>query len=171
MSGQSQLHLDETRLQGLADGSLRGPEGQSARGHCDVCEECAAELEAYTQLARSLDALCDPPPPADFTMQVLLAVDAREAQLEARRHIKLAAIPAGLVAIVAVVGWAFSAGPVQRLDEVIRGFTALRQIYEVAEPVVGAARVPLALGALLCSVVLGLLLRGAIRRTGPVVAR
>ena len=164
-------HLDEARLQQLAEGTLRGPNGLAARAHCDACQECQAELDGYTALARALDGMQDPAPPEDFTLQVLLAVDSRESQLEARRHIKLAAIPAALVAVVAVVGWAFSAGPVQRLDELLRGVTILRGLFEVVSPVVSAARVPLAIAAFLSAAVIGVLLRGALRRGREVASR
>ena len=164
-------HLDDARLQALADGTLRGPEGLAARAHCDLCPECETGLAGYTALACALDSMTDPLPPQDFTLQVLLAVDAREAQLEARRHIKLAAIPAALVAVVAVVGWVFSAGPVQRLDELVRGLTILGGLYEVITPVVVAARLPLAISAFLSAVLVGGLLRGALRRGREVASR
>ena len=167
----SAAHLDEARLQQLAEGSLRGPEGLAARAHCDGCDDCRAGLDSYTALTRALDGMLDPAPPEDFTLQVLLAVDTREAQLEARRHIKLAAIPAALVAVVAVVGWAFSAGPVQRLDELVRGVTILRELLEVVAPVVQAARLPLAVSAFLSAIVIGALLRGALRRGREVASR
>ena len=164
-------HLDEARLQALAEGKLRGPEGLAARDHCDLCPPCQAEVAAYQALLVALDGMIDPAPPPDFTLQVLLAVDAREEQLAARRDIRLAAIPAGLVAVVAVVGWAFSAGPAQRLEELIRGVTILRELYEVIAPVVSAARLPLALAALVSSLVIGALLRGALRRSREVASR
>jgi len=165
------LHLDDARLQGLADGSLRGPEGLAARGHCDLCADCAAEVAAYAALNLSLGALRDPAPPPDFTLQVLLAAEDRERQLEARRHIRLAAIPAGLVAVVAVVGWAVSARPGQRIDQLVQSVTVLREVYEMVGPLVYAARVPLALGAILAVAVIGMLLRGALRRTDEATTR
>ena len=170
-TGPGPLHLDDVRLQGLADGSLRGPEGLAARAHCEVCPDCAAEVLGYQALQVSLDGLRDPAPPPDFTLQVLLAAEAREQQLESRRHIKLAAIPAGLVAVVAMVGWAFSAAPGQRIDQLVQSVTVLRGVYELLGPLVLAARVPLALGALGAAFVIGLLLRGALRRSGEVTTR
>jgi anti-sigma factor RsiW len=176
MSGETQQtgavrHLDDARLQGLADGTLRGPEGLAAREHCEVCPDCAAEVQAYAALAESLSALRDPLPPPDFTLQVLMAAEERERQLESRRHIRLAAIPAGLVAIVAVVGWAVSVRPGQRIEQLVQSVTVLREVYEMVGPVVFAARVPLALGAIAAVCVIGLLLRGALRRGDEAAAR
>src|ERR1700730_5128016 len=95
--GQIQTaHLDDTTLQGLADGSLRGPEGFEAREHCEACAACAAELGA----------------------------------------------PAAL-SIFAVVGWALSAGLVQRVNEILNGVALLRQVADVAAPVVEVARLPI----------------------------
>ena len=79
-------HLTETQLQGLADGTLRGPEGLAAREHCETCAGCDAELSAYGALVRTLSALQDPPPPLDFTASVLAAVEVRETQLSQRRQ-------------------------------------------------------------------------------------
>jgi anti-sigma factor RsiW len=172
MSGaRNQLHLDDARVQGLADGSLRGPEGLAAREHCSLCPACAAELEVYSALGGALAGLSDPPPPPDFTLQVLRAVDVREVQLEARRQIKLAAIPAALVAAVAVVGWVLSGAPVQRLDELVHGVAILRELYDVLSPVVFAARAPLALAAVVSAAAIGALLHGTLRRGVNQVAR
>jgi anti-sigma factor RsiW len=165
------IHLDEARLQGLADGSLRGPEGLAAREHCEFCPGCAAEVEGYRALVATLDALRDPPPPADFTLQVLMAAEERERQLEARRHIRLAAIPAGIVAVVALVGWLFSAAPGQRIEQLVQSVTVLRGVYEMVGPVVLAARVPLALGAIASVAVIGFVLRGTLRRGREVTTR
>src|SRR5207302_1514908 len=63
----SMSHLTDTQLQGLADGTLRGPEGMAAREHCEGCSACDAELSLYTALAGRLSLLQDPLPPADFT--------------------------------------------------------------------------------------------------------
>ena len=165
------LHLDDARLQALADGSLRGPEGLAAREHCDLCADCAAEVQGYAALNVSLADLRDPAPPADFTLQVLLLAEERERQLEARRHIRLAAIPAALVAVIAVVGWAMSARPGQRIDQLVQSVTVLREVYEMVGPLVYAARAPLALGAIGAVVVIGMLLRGALRRGDEATTR
>ena len=91
------VHLTEEQIQGLADGTLRGPEGMDAREHVDACDDCAAELAMYGSLVQRLATLQDPMIPADFTEGVLEAVDHREHALAQRRHTVLAAIPAGLV--------------------------------------------------------------------------
>ena len=159
--GQMQTaHLDDTTLQGLADGSLRGPEGFAAREHCESCAACAAELEAYAALSASLSALVDPALPSDFTVSVLAAATEREEQLAARRQHLLAAIPAAALSIFAVVGWGLSAGLVQRVNEIITGVALVRQVADVAAPVVEAARLPIALGALLlCASIATVLVR------------
>ena len=165
------LHLDDARLQALADGTLRGPEGLAARAHCDLCPDCAAEVQGYAALTLSLSGLRDPAPPPDFTLQVLLLAEEREQKLEARRHIRLAAIPAALVAVVAVVGWVFSVRPGQRIDQLVQSVTVLREVYELVGPLVYAARVPLALGAVCAVAVIGMLLRGALRRADEATTR
>src|SRR5437868_5876117 len=109
-------HLDDAQIQGLADGTLRGPEGMSAREHCDACELCGPELAVYSRLAQRLSLLEDPPVPADFTAQVLAAVDARALAQEQRRHTLFAAIPAALLALAAIFGWAFSIEPAAHVD-------------------------------------------------------
>ena len=50
-------HLTETQLQGLADGTLRGPEGMAAREHCEACAECSKELSLYSALSTRLSEL------------------------------------------------------------------------------------------------------------------
>jgi hypothetical protein len=149
-------HLVEAQIQGLADGTLRGPEGMSAREHCDGCLECGAELSLYSALNGQLATLHDPPPPLDFTASVLSAVAVREAQLTSRRHTLLAAIPAAALAIVAIVGWGFSAN----VDKLVESFALARTIYGVIGPVFAATRVYLGVGAFLfLAVVLTALLR------------
>ena len=44
----AKTHLSEEQIQGLADGTLRGPEGFAAREHCDDCPACASELAAFS---------------------------------------------------------------------------------------------------------------------------
>jgi anti-sigma factor RsiW len=137
-------HLTDTQLQGLADGTLRGPEGMAAREHCEDCGGCGAELALYAALAGKLSALRDPEPPADFTATVLAAAEARETQLVQRRHTLLAALPAAAMAIVAIVGWALSA----QVNRIIDGVMWMRLVVGVLSPVVETVRVPLVLGAL-----------------------
>jgi hypothetical protein len=81
----------------------------------------------------------------DFTAQVLSAVAVREAHLVSRRHTLLAAIPAAAVAIVAIVGWAFSAA--LHVDKILESFALARTIYGVMGPVFAATRVYLGFGA------------------------
>jgi anti-sigma factor RsiW len=140
-------HLDDAALQGLADGTLRGPEGFAAHEHCDACEACARALAGYATLVSSLSALRDPPLPADFTALVLEAASDREALLATRRQHILAAVPAAAVALLALLGWAVSAGPAQRVSDVLASVAFLGQVWSVAVPVAGAAGLPLAAGA------------------------
>jgi anti-sigma factor RsiW len=153
-------HLDDAALQALADGTLRGPEGFAAHEHCDACEACAKALASYAALVGSLSALRDPPLPADFTAHVLEAAGHREAQLAARRQHRLAAVSTAAVALLALLGWAMSAGPAQRVNEVISSVALVRQLWSVALPVAGAARLPLMLGAFaVCAAILMVLAR------------
>jgi anti-sigma factor RsiW len=136
-------HLTDSQLQGLADGTLRGPEGLAAREHCEGCAECGSELTIYSSLSTKLSALKDPLPPADFTATVLAAVEVRETHLASRRHTLLAALPAAALAIFAVVGWAFSL----QIGHVIDDFATARTVIGVMTPVFTAIRVPLGIGA------------------------
>lgn len=138
-------HLTDTQLQGLADGTLRGPVGLAAREHCDGCVECGAELSLYTALTGKLSALTDPLLPADFTATVLAAVQVRETHLVQRRHTLYAALPAAALALFAVVGWGFSAAV--HPGRLIDGITALSTTVSVLTPVLVAIRLPLGIGA------------------------
>lgn len=138
-------HLTDIQLQGLSDGTLRGPEGLSAREHCESCVECGAELQLYSALAGKLSALKDPLPPADFTATVLAAVQVREAQLVQRRHTLYAALPAAALALFAIVGWGLST--MVHVSQLIDGFTAARTVVSVLGPVFAAVRLPLGIGA------------------------
>lgn len=138
-------HLSDIQLQGLSDGTLRGPEGLSAREHCEECVECGAELAVYSALAGKLSALKDPEAPPDFTATVLAAVQVREAQLIQRRHTLFAALPAAALALFAIVGWTLSA--TLHVDQLIGGITALRTVVSVLGPVFVAVRLPLGIGA------------------------
>jgi hypothetical protein len=140
-------HLTEEQIQGLADGTLRGPEGFEAREHCDACAVCDAEVASYAALARRLDALIDPLPPADFTALVLQAAGEREMLLAQRRHTWYAAIPAAAVALFAIVGWALSAAPAVHIDRFLATWTVLRHVLGAAGPVFEAMRLPLGVGA------------------------
>jgi len=167
-------HLDDAQLQGLADGSLRGPEGAVAREHCGGCAECQEAFETYQLLIGRLDALVDPPAPQDFTPQLFELIAAHDEQLAARRHISLAAIPAVLVAAFAMVGWGWSAAPGRHLDALMRDFTLCQQLFSVAEPALNSARLPLAAGALAACLAVGVLLVRALRVPAggdPMVAR
>jgi anti-sigma factor RsiW len=161
-------HLTETQLQGLADGTLRGPEGMSAREHCETCAECGAELSFYSALSARLSALTDPQPPPDFTAAVLATVELREAQRVLKRHTLLAALPAAALAIFAIVGWALSTAPAAHIDALVDGVTVARHAMGVLGPVFNAARLPLGLGAF---VFLAVVLKALSRTLRPAQAR
>lgn len=154
-------HLTDSQLQGLADGTLRGPEGLAAREHCDACAQCGSELAIYGSLSTQLSALEDPLPPADFTATVLAAVEVREAQLASRRHTLLAALPAAALAIFAVVGWMFSL----QIGHVIDDFATARTIIGVMTPVFAAIRLPLGIGAFVVFAVVLIALSRTLRPT------
>ena len=157
------LHLDDSALQQLADGTLRGPEGFAAREHCDACPACAAELDADSALTLQLVAMVDPALPSDFTASVLVAVAQREEHFAARRQHLLAAIPAAALALFAVVGWALSAGLAQRVKQIIASVAVVRQVADVAMPVFDAARLPIATFAFLLCSGIALILQRALR--------
>ena len=157
-------HLTDNQLQSLADGTLRGPEGLSAREHCEGCEQCGAELSLYSALTTRLSALNDPEVPADFTATVLAAVEAREAQLVTRRHTVLAAIPAFALALFAIVGWALNA----QVNHLIDGVSAARTVWVALRPVFEAVRLPLGIGAF---VFLAVVLTALSRTPKPAYAR
>lgn len=160
------VHLTEEQIQGLADGTLRGPEGMDAREHVDSCEDCAAELAMYGSLVQRLTTLQDPMIPADFTEGVLEAVDHREHALAQRRHTVLAAIPAGLVGLFAILGWALSAAPTAHVDRFLEVWTVGRHVVSAAAPVLEAARLPLGLGAFAFAAAILFVLLRALRAGG-----
>jgi anti-sigma factor RsiW len=156
-------HLDDSRLQSLADGTLRGPEGFEAREHCFGCAECGAALRTYELLSTQLSALLDPPVPTDFTSEVMQAVSVREQHLAQRRHTLLAAVPAAALAVFAIVGWALSTAPAVHVDRLLESATLLRHLFAALAPVFEAARLPLGLGAFALSSVLFFLLMRTLR--------
>jgi len=165
------FHLTEEQIQGLADGTLRGPEGFAAREHADGCDECSGELAMYAALVDRLSTLSDPPVPDDFTVEVLDAVDHRERALQQRRHTVLAAIPAGLIGLFAIFGWALSVAPTAHVDRFLEAWTLARHVLAAAAPVVDATRLPLGLGALVFSAaIVALLLRAMRGGTAPTPA-
>jgi anti-sigma factor RsiW len=154
------VHLTEEQIQGLADGTLRGPEGLVARDHVDECSECAAELEMYGALVHRLATLEDPALPPDFTTNVLQAVERREHALTQLRHTSQAAILAAAVGVFAILGWALSAAPGAHVDGFLEAWTVGRHIVGAIVPVLEAARLPIALGAFVfCAAVLFVLVR------------
>lgn len=157
------VHLSEEQIQGLADGTLRGPEGLEAREHVDACTECAAELSMYGALVQRLQTLQDPALPPDFTSNVLVAVEKREHHLLQRRHTLLAAIPAAAVGMIAILGWVLSAAPSVHVDQLLEVWTVGRHVMSAIIPVVEAARLPIALGAFVFCAAILLLLARALR--------
>jgi anti-sigma factor RsiW len=143
----SQVHLTDAQIQGLSDGTLRGPEGLAAREHCDGCTPCGAELSLYDAVNGKLATLVDPLPPPDFTASVLAAVSIRESQLASRRHTLLAAIPAAALAVIAIVGWGFSTAV--HVDKLLENVALARTLFNVVGPVFAATRVYLGVGAFL----------------------
>jgi anti-sigma factor RsiW len=164
-------HLTEEQIQGLADGTLRGPEGMAAREHADTCDECTAELSMYGALVNRLATLQDPMLPPDFTAGVLQAVEHREHSLAQRRHTVLAAIPAAAVGLFAILGWALSAAPTVHVDRFLEVWTLGRHVVSAAAPVLEAARLPLGLGAFVFAAVIVFVLARALRvSTAPAPA-
>ncbi len=165
------VHLSEEEIQGLADGTLRGPEGMDAREHADSCAECGAELSMYGALVHRLATLQDPVLPPDFTSGVLQAMEHREHALAQRRHTVLAAIPAAAVGIFAILGWALSAAPTAHVNGFLEMWTVGRHVVSAAVPVLEAARLPLGLGAFVFAAAILLVLIRALRAgTDPAAA-
>ena len=162
----SPIHLTDAQIQGLADGTLRGPEGLAAREHCDECAGCGGELSLYTALATRLSALRDPAPPPDFTAMVLAQASLREAHHAARRQTVLAAIPAVALAMVAIVGWGLSMAV--DMDKLIESATLLRTVFGVLGPVFAATRLYLGAGAF---IFLAVVLTALSRTLRPLQAR
>lgn len=160
------VHLNEEQIQGLADGTLRGPEGMAAREHADSCAECGAELSMYGALVQRLATLQDPMLPSDFTAGVLEAMEHREHALAQRRHTVLAAIPAAFVGLFAILGWVLSAAPTAHVDRFLEVWTVGRHVVSAAAPVLEAARLPLGLGAFAFATAVLLVLIRALRAGG-----
>ncbi len=160
------VHLTEEQIQGVADGTLRGPEGMAAREHADSCYECTAELAMYAALVQRLSTLEDPALPVDFTTSVLQAVDQREHALAQRRQTVLAAIPAALVGLLAILGWALSAAPGAHIEDFLQVWTVGRHVVAAAAPVLEAAQLPLGLGAFVFSAAVLAVLVRALRAGG-----
>jgi anti-sigma factor RsiW len=144
--------LTETAIQGLADGTLRGPERMLADEHLMICPRCSAELAIYEGLVERLNRLADPPLPPEFTASVMAAVEHQEKVRDDKHRAVLAALPAALIAIAVLIFWAFGLNPTQRIRDVIVGATVAERVGEIALAVLQAVRVPLALGAMACLV-------------------
>lgn len=157
-------HLTDIQLQGLADGTLRGPEGLAAREHCDRCGLCSSELQIYSALCSQLSTLADPQAPADFTAQVLARVHAHEYRLATRRDTLLAAVPAVALAMVAIIG----AGMSIPVGTLLDGLSVARTLFNVIAPVFDAVRLPLGIGAFFF---LAVILTALSRTLKPVHAR
>lgn len=158
------IHLTDSQLQGVADGTLRGPEGLAAREHCEKCGLCSSELQIYSAMCTQLSTLKDPPAPADFTAAVLARVQAHELRLATRRDTLIAAVPACALALVAIVGAAMSI-PVGALLEALN---VARTVVGVVTPVFEAVQLPLGIGAF---VFLAVILTALSRTLRPVQAR
>jgi hypothetical protein len=156
-------HPDDALLQGVADGSLRGPDGMAVRAHCDACPSCAAVRAAYERLLSSLESLRDPAPPRELLSLVLEATDAVDARRAETRQLLWSGVPALLVACLALCGWVSSAQFPACLADWVHTLIALRQILGWTAPVLAAARLPLALGSLAMVVLCGLAMRAAVR--------
>ena len=163
--------LTETAIQGLADGTLRGPARMLADEHLMVCARCSAELAIFEGLVGRLNQLTDPPLPAEFTAGVIAAVQLREHVRDERQRAVLAALPAALIAISVLLFWAFSQGPAERVRDLIVGATVAQRVAEASIAVLTAIRVPLALSALVFLVaMLGLLSRALGKLRGAAAA-
>ncbi len=94
-------------LPGAAGGELDPEQERLVRSHALVCDECARELEDFSQLRGFLRHLPDPAPPPGLAEKVLDFVWKEEARRQVRRGAYVvAASSLGAAFLGAVLGWA-----------------------------------------------------------------
>lgn len=148
-------HLTDDLAQRLADleaGALVGeldPALEGARAHRDACPACAAIVDAYAALADALADLDAPPPPPDFTANVMALIDVRETERRFARRVALGiALGSAVLAAVALTvagGIAWTPALAATGAQLGRLLQALSLAESVLRPVVAALRVQLAL--------------------------
>ena len=181
------VHLTEEQIQGLADGTLRGPEGLVARDHADECSECAAELEMYGALVHRLATLeaqshrryikshlpFDALPVWDTVKYIHVGRDGRELDAGVLEHLvqpvdhpcalsdQRLAIPGQIPQPTDRLG-RHEAGAhiIPRAQQVSQRLQLGRHVFAAVVPVLEVARLPIALGAFVfCAVILFVLAR------------
>ena len=141
-------HLDDARAQAYVDRALG--EGARAAGaaHLDACPGCALLVASYRALATALDDLAAPAPPAGFTAAVMSRVDQAERQRAWDRRLA-AGILAVATGLALAAGTLAGGGVAPALAAAAGGFAhgaaALALAADVARPILGALRLPIAL--------------------------
>lgn len=161
------LHLDDERAQLLVEGLLPAPARTEAEAHLAGCPACRNLVGSYRALAEALGGLPSAEPPAGFTAGVLARIESRERTAAWERRLALAILGAAAAAAAGFLA-AGGQGPWAPTlsgwsSALARTATALRIGADVAGPVLGALRVPI---AALCAVV-GLPLLLALGRLVP----
>lgn len=164
-------HLTDDELQGVAEGTLRGPQRFEALEHCAACEQCGEDLALYTALCERLDGLEDPAVPEDFTVAVLQRADERAELIAQRRQMVLAAIPAAALALFAVIGWVVSMPVGNLVSTAVELVDVAGRVVDVVGPVISAARLQLFLASLAFTAFIAFALFRAVRTTATVPAR
>lgn len=141
-------HLDDARAQGYVDRTLGEAERAACADHLDACPDCALLVASYRALAEALDDLAAPAPPAGFTAAVMARVDLTERQRAWDRRLAagILAVAVGLaLAAAALAGGGVAPALAAAAGGFARGAAALALAADVARPILGALRVPIAL--------------------------
>jgi len=142
------LHLDDERAQRLLEGLLAEAERAEADAHLARCPACRDLVASFRVLAEALDGLPVAEPPAGFTAGVLARIEKRERLAAWERRLALAILATAAAAAAAFLAAGGQGAWAPTLSgwsgAVARTTTALRIGAEVATPVLGALRVPIA---------------------------
>lgn len=161
------LHLDDERAQLLVEGLLPAAALAEAGAHLAGCPACRDLVASYRALAEALGGLPSVEPPAGFTAGVLIRIESRERAAAWERRLALAILGAATAAaatFLAAGGQGSWAPTLSGWSSALaQATTALRIGADVAGPVLGALRVPI---AALCAA-LGLPLLLALGRLVP----
>lgn len=161
------VHLDDLSAQQYLDGDLAGAGRADAAAHLAGCPDCRLLVDSYRALTTALDDLEVLSPPVDFTAGVLRRIEQRE-RFAARERWLATAILAVVVAVgaglLATTGAATMAPALSRLGDVVSSAaTGLRVVFDVAEPILKALRLQIAVAT--AGAALPLLV--ALRRLAP----
>jgi anti-sigma factor RsiW len=161
------LHLDDERAQRLLEGLLPEPERAEADAHLAGCPGCRDLVASYRALSEALDGLPSEEPPSTFTAGVLARIERRERSAAWERRLALAILAAAAAAAAAFLAAGSQGAWAPTLSiwsgALVRTATALRIGADVAAPMLGALRIPIAA----CCAALGLPILFALGRLVP----